>query len=221
MKINSKFLNFLGIILLIVVVFHLYFHYINVNNSVYAELLWYCNIASLFLFFGLIKKNSKIITSVFLTAIGAQLFWIIDFLRLIVFGESFGRTNWLLQSESLVFWISVSLHALLIPISFLGLLAYGFSKKGFILGGIIFIIILLPLTFYTTSVSDNINCIFYPCDLNIESNSIEIFSSNIYSTSEYLIYNLFHCTSSLIIIYLTCRYVLKNKKIKKIIKLTD
>ena len=219
-KINNKFLNFLGVILVCIVFLNLYLHYLN-GDSVFSEFLWYCNIASLFLCIGLIKKNPIIITSVFLTAVGAQFLWIVDFLRMIITGSSFGRTDWILQSDPLVFWVSVSLHALLIPISFIGILKTGFSKRGFLLAGMLFILILLPLTFYTTSFSTNINCVFYPCDLSFKTNVAEITFSSTYTSSKYLLYTLFFWTFNLIVIYLSCRFVLKNKKIKKYIRTID
>ncbi|MBF0386716.1 MAG: hypothetical protein HQL20_02535 [Candidatus Omnitrophica bacterium] len=126
------------------------------------EILWFCSAASLLLSIGLFRRNSIIISMVFLMAVPAQFFWIVDFI-LQCFGAGWGRTALLLNAGPFVYWTSLLLHLLLIPASFFGVWRLGFDARAFwpSLG---FGWGLLLLSFFFTAPQSNHNCVFYPCD---------------------------------------------------------
>ncbi len=126
------------------------------------EILWFCSATALLLSVGLFRKNTIIITMVFLMAVPAQFFWIADFI-LQNFGVGLGRTALLSTSGPFVYWTSLLLHVLLIPVSTYGVWKLGFNARAFwpSLGygwG------LLILSYFLTAPVLNHNCVFFSCD---------------------------------------------------------
>lgn len=188
-KIDQKsnwILTILGYILIIVVFLNIILH-ISYWSDI-RELLWFCNIASLIAGIGLIIKRTELITPIFISAIPAQFFWILDFF-LNIFGIGFGRTQWLfVETNLIIFSISVILHLILIPFSLYGVYKLGFAKKCFLYGGFIFPIFLIQLTFFLSDPLENRNCVFYPCDLNYTSID-DLNEHTFYNTWLYAVYN--------------------------------
>ena len=46
---------------------------------------------------------------------------------------------------------------------------------------------MFPLTYFFTPIDENINCVFYPCDLNLDETPEEIYSNPDYISINYLI----------------------------------
>ncbi len=162
-KIQDNILKVSIFLLVILVISNSIIHLFYWDRD-WTEILWYCNVAALLLAFGIIFKKSAFISVVLVTAIPAQSFWIIDFFIKLLGFDGFGRTAQLFELPFTIAFISSVLHLLLIPIAIYATLVYGFKKKSFLLG-IILILFLILVPFFFTSFGDNINCVFYPCDL--------------------------------------------------------
>jgi len=135
------------------------------HGSDWVEIYWYCNVAGFLLAFGLLFRFAPLVNAVLITAIPSQFLWIWDFF-LNMFGHGLGRTAELFSGTSLfIFVISITLHVLIIPISAYGSYKLGFSKSSFWYAWLIFVLILMSATFFLTDVDDNLNCVFYGCDL--------------------------------------------------------
>lgn len=150
----------LGIIVLASVTANQWVNFIRWQNPL--EILWFCDMTAVILGVGLIIKSKKAATLTLVMAIPAQFLWIVDFF-LEATGNGMGRTAELWSYGETVFWFSVILHAILIPISFYGVWRLGFDKK--VLGLILFYTFsLLLVTYLLTEPAYNQNCVFYDCD---------------------------------------------------------
>jgi hypothetical protein len=177
-------IKFLGVFLALIVscniALHLYSH------QDWSEILWHCNFAAIVLSMAIFFKNVALVNAVLITAIIAQSIWIFDFI-LELFGLGLGRTAQLFtQSSALTFLISVSLHEILIPIAFFVTYAWGFEKKSLVYAQLIFICLLLPITYVVTQPLANVNCMFFPCDLHYLKNYQLISSHPHYLTPYYM-----------------------------------
>lgn len=179
-------LYFLGAFLIFMAALNLFYH-IKIWKE-WEEILWYCNFASVVCGIGILVQSPALVSSVLVTAIPSQFLWIVDFI-LASFGHGLGRTEVLFEFPRSVFLISIVLHVMLIPISFYATCKMGFSKKSIYYGLVLFIFLLLPLTYYVGEVEENRNCVFYPCDLDYHKDYRTIFSHNRYMTLSYLFWN--------------------------------
>jgi hypothetical protein len=170
-KIHKNILKILAIFLLILVFINILIHLFYYGNE-FTEILWYCNLASIILSIGILYKKNLFISLVLITT-PAQFFWIYDFIITSIGINGLGRTSWLFELPLPIFLFSSIFHFLLIPISIYATLIYGFNKKSFF-GGIIFILFSIFVPYYFTSFEDNINCVFYPCDLSFEKISMGV-----------------------------------------------
>lgn len=159
---NIKFdrFFFLGLFVLGSVFANQYVNFVRWQNP--AEILWFCDITAVILGIGLILRNRIMVTLALVMAIPAQFRWILDFFLEAV-GLGAGRTAALFSYGLSVFWLSVNLHAIMIPISFYGVWKLGFARNALpaILG---YGFILLTATYLFTDPQENINCVFYACD---------------------------------------------------------
>ncbi len=184
-RIKDKILDLIGVILILITILNIIIHIKTYRD--YFEIFWFCNLSALICGIGLITKKKEIVSSVLIAAIPAQFMWIVDFLLNFIFGYSFGRTLWLRESTYTIFLISTYLHLFVIPSSLYGTYCLGYSKKAYKYAIIIFIILLLPITYFFTPFEENINCVFYPCDLIYEINYKELSSSTYFGTFYYLL----------------------------------
>jgi hypothetical protein len=159
---NIKFdrFFFLGLFVLVSVFANQYVNFVRWHNP--AEILWFCDMTAVILGIGLIFRNRIMITLALVMAIPAQFRWILDFFLEAV-GMGAGRTATLFSYGLSVFWLSVNLHAIVIPISLYGVWQLGFAKNALpaILG---YGFVLLTTTYLFTNPQENINCVFYACD---------------------------------------------------------
>lgn len=205
---NSSFiLFFLGLFLLLFVFFkigyNIYFY------DYFYTIFWFCNFAALLLSIGILFRIKSLIGAVFLASFPAQFIWFLDFILYFIFGLGFGRTNDLFNDSLFEFILSVTFHIIIIPISAYAVWVLGLSKNSFKVGVILFILILLPLTYIFTPLTNNINCVFYPCDLSYsEFNNLSFFEGN---TFLYFLFTLFFWSFISIIIYISYIYFFKNK----------
>ncbi|MEA2006795.1 MAG: hypothetical protein U9O20_01380 [Patescibacteria group bacterium] len=151
---------FLGLFVLFSVFANQYVNFVRWQDPL--EILWFCDMTAVFLGAGLIFRSKKIVTLTLVMAIPAQFLWIVDFF-LELFGDGMGRTAQLWSYGDVVFWFSVNLHAVLIPISFYAVWNLGFDKKvlGYVL---VYVLLLLVVTYLMTEPVENRNCVFYGCD---------------------------------------------------------
>lgn len=160
---NIKFdrFFFLGLFVLGSVFANQYVNFVRWHNP--AEILWFCDMTAVILGTGLILRNRIMITLALVMAIPAQFRWILDFFLEAV-GMGSGRTAALFSYGLSVFWLSVNLHAIMIPISFYGVWKLGFARNALlaILG---YGFVLLTATYLFTDPEENINCVFYACDV--------------------------------------------------------
>lgn len=160
MKIKVDRYFFIGLWVLISVLANQWANFVQWQDP--FEILWFCDFTALILGVGLILKNRMLITLTLVSAVPAQSIWIIDFF-LEAFGHGMGRTAQLWSYGHLVFWLSVNLHAILIPVSLYGVWKLGFNTKALKLT-LIYISLLLIASFLFTSPIENRNCVFYDCD---------------------------------------------------------
>lgn len=136
-----------------------------INIALYRDfwgILWFCDATAVILGIGLILKNTNLTTLSLVTAIPAQLPWIIDFF-LEATGSGMGRTATIWSWGPSVFWASVNLHAIIIPISLYAVWKLGFSEKSLKLI-LLYGLLLLTATYLFSPVSGNRNCVFFGCD---------------------------------------------------------
>ena len=126
------------------------------------EVLWFCSLSTLLLTFGLFRRNTLLITMVFVLAIPAQFFWILDFI-LEIFGKGFGRTAMLASSGPTVYWTSLLLHVLLIPVSAFAVWRLGFDRRA-LWPAFGYVWALLAASYFLTEPALNHNCAFFNCD---------------------------------------------------------
>lgn len=202
---HKKILKILAIILLIIVSINVVYHAIELED--FGEILWYCNISAFILCAGIFLKNSMLINTVLISGIVSQFSWILDFILTLI-GEGSGRTEWIFEYGYFVLILSTLLHAFVIPLSFYGSIIYGYSTKS-ILPTIIFFGLMLFLTYFFTDISENRNCIFYPCDMSFSEYS-DIMSVGIknnyntllYTVSEILGWMLLTTTNSIVLYFI-------------------
>ncbi|MCH8519122.1 MAG: hypothetical protein LAT82_00010 [Nanoarchaeota archaeon] len=197
---NIYVLHFLGILLLLFVLFKISYNIYYYNY--FYTIFWFCNFAALLLSIGIIFKFKSLVGAVFLASLPAQFVWFLDFLLYIIFGLGFGRTSDLFNESLFEFLLSVTFHIIIIPISIYSVIVYGLSRKSFMYAVTLFIFILLPLTYFLTPLQNNINCVFFPCDMSHAEFTDSQILSGLYfifvlgfwsfiSLSIYLMYNIF------------------------------
>ncbi len=152
---------FLGLFVLGSVFANQYVNFVRWHNP--TEILWFCDMTAVILGVGLILRNRVMITLALVMAIPAQFRWILDFF-LEAIGVGAGRTAMLFSYGLTVFWLSVNLHAIVIPISFYGVWKLGFARNA-LLPILIYGFALLSSSFFFTDSLENINCVFYACDV--------------------------------------------------------
>lgn len=164
---HKKILNVLAIVLLILVIGNFLVNLFFWQDS-WTEIFWYCSVASILLSLGILLKNPSLNTIVLVTAIPAQSIWIVDFILNIFNLGGFGRTTWLFELPLAVTAFSVILHFLVIPLALYAVAVHGFKKNVFV-GTLITMTVILAGSYFFTSFEDNINCVFYSCDLAFEN----------------------------------------------------
>ncbi|MCH8519191.1 MAG: hypothetical protein LAT82_00360 [Nanoarchaeota archaeon] len=185
---DNLILNFLALFLISIVLYKIWFN-ISVYDYYYV-IFWFCNISALLLGISILLKFKPIIGAVSISVVPAQFLWVIDFILFYFFGFGFGRTSDLADYSMFEFYLSVLFHLILIPISIYTVYKFGLSRKSYLYSVIIFITLLLPLTYFITPESYNINCVFYQCDLSYEDYFYS--DKNLYEgTIIYLILNMF------------------------------
>ena len=125
-----------------------------------------------------------------------------------------GRLERLFDSSLQVFTVSTLLHEIVIPIAFYGVYKMGFSKKSFYVAFLIFILALLPITYFSTPHTANINCVNYPCDTSRSDYGEKITESNFYMTPYYLLYVIGFWSLLFIISYFTLTPILNALNVK-------
>ncbi len=163
---QDKILRFLAFALLGVVFLNFLLHVFFWKDG-WKEIIWFCNISAIVLSMSILFKKNYLTTIVLTTIIPAQFLWILDFIITFLGLGSLGRTLWLFQYPLFVVLPSIILHLFLIPISIYTSYILGFKKKNFF-KGLFFFLILLLVSFYISPMEDNINCVFYPCDMSYE-----------------------------------------------------
>lgn len=162
--VEEKVFLSLGLFFIILVIINKVAH-INLWGD-FGEILWYCSIAATLLAIGMIFKIPALNSATLITAIFAQLLWIIDFF-LYIQGSSLGRIDISFSVSPLIVQIiSVSIHTFLIPVAAYAVWKMGFSQKSLHYAIIIYIVLLFSVTYLLTDPSGNRNCAFYPCDID-------------------------------------------------------
>lgn len=159
-KIEIDRFFFLGIFVLLSVAANQYVNFVRWHDPL--EILWFCDMTAVILGVGLIFKSKSAATLTLVMAVPAQFLWIVDFF-LEALGFGMGRTQELWDFGQSVFWFSVNLHAILIPISFYAVWKLGFEKK-ILKTVLLYAYFLLAVTFLTTEPPNNRNCVFFDCD---------------------------------------------------------
>ena len=162
---EKSWLNFSAWFVFVAVVVNLLSH-LYIWHGYWWEIFWYCDAAALVLSIGIWLRKSSWVTVVLTSAIPLQFLWILDFF-LELSGHGIGRTAWLF-AESKGVWISglsTLLHGILIPTSLLAVYKMGFHKKALIYNFFTGIL-LLGSTYFFTAPRENINCVFFPCDID-------------------------------------------------------
>lgn len=164
--IHEKILNVIAILLTLSVIVNVLINFFYWSDG-WTEIFWYCDFAAILLSIGIFFRKSYLISGVLITAIPAQFLWILDLLLKVIGFEGFGRTAGMFSLPTLSILPSVIIHLVLIPIAIYATASYGFNRKGyFVAFGILLFAVIMP--FFFSAQDDNINCVFYSCDVNFE-----------------------------------------------------
>ncbi len=178
-------MRFWGVFFFALVSLNLSFHILFEGRDL-QEIFWFCNVMAVFLAYGFYYKKASVVNATLIMSIPAQFLWIADFF-LEAFGYGLGRTS-LLVSDSALYatvLISVTMHALIIPMSIWGSIKLGFSRFAY-LWTLPIVGILLPATYLFTNPFENRNCVFFPCDLSYATDYQELISEGYMTTSYFL-----------------------------------
>lgn len=139
--------------------------YYGVNySSGFSELLWYCDLALIFLGIGLFRGDTKLLSLVLVTAVPFQFFWIWGDILYFLGVETLGRYRWLSEDfAGLGMWFDLNYHFSIIPIAFYGVRRYGYDRRAW-KWACLFLLALFVTSRYLTRPGDNVNCAFFPCD---------------------------------------------------------
>jgi hypothetical protein len=133
------------------------------NFGDWSEFFWFCPVTSAILAFALFRRSALLLTTCLVVAAPAQSMWVLDFI-LQAFGHGMGRTAFLFAAGPLIFGASVLTHVLLIPVSFWGVWRLGFHPRA-LLPSLVYAAGILSASFFFTPPENNVNCVFYPCDM--------------------------------------------------------
>jgi hypothetical protein len=164
--IHEKILKVISILLILFILFNVFVNFLHWRDG-WTEILWYCDFAAILLSLGILFRKTYLISGVLITAIPAQFFWILDFVLKVIGFEGFGRTAWLFSWPFLTVLPSIVVHAILIPLSLYAVKVYGFDRKGFYTAMFILVFTMF-MPFFFSAQDDNVNCVFYPCDISFE-----------------------------------------------------
>lgn len=197
--IHEKILKVISILLILFILFNVIVNFLYWKDG-WTEILWYCDFAAILLSLGILFRKTYLISGVLITAIPAQFFWILDFVLKVVGLESFGRTTWMFSWPFLTVLPSIIVHILLIPLAFYAVKVLGFDRKGFYIAiGIILFAMIMP--FFFSAQDDNINCVFYSCDVNFENSATYTYLGMSSYSSEYLFFITVRAIFCVIIFY--------------------
>ncbi len=174
-------------IFLAVQIANIFFYGVNLGG-----LLWYCEVALVFLAIAYWRQSALIASTILVTAIPAQFLWIMDFFLNSFFGFSFGRTEWMFDPTAplIIPALSTVVHFVVIPGSTYAVWLFGFSKSSLRVA-LLATPILLIATFLLTDPVLNRNCVFFPCDLHMTKDATFILQySPPFFSVWYLLYNI-------------------------------
>ena len=150
-------------------------YYSMVYGAGASDLLWFCNVAMILAAVGFFTKNSRLLSAVLAAAISAQFFWIFADLAYLAGKGPAGRLHWLGGRNSFFsFLFDLNYHFSVIPLAALGVWKRGYHRRAYVTVVSIFLP-LLVVTWYITQAKDNINCVFYPCDVGFTDDHAEIY----------------------------------------------
>ena len=142
------------------------------------EFLWYCNIALFVSAVGFWRQDSRLISAVLLTAVPSQFFWIIANIMNASGGPAMGRSQWLPQQIGYPgFIIEVLYHFTLIPVCAFGVWKYGYDRRAARWATLIFLPMLVLTRLAAKPWENNINCMFFPCDMKYSQELAEAFGT--------------------------------------------
>jgi hypothetical protein len=213
-KLHEKILKIISISLIIFIILNVSINIFYWSDG-WTEIFWYCNLAAILLSLGILIRKNYLISGVLITAIPAQFFWIFDFVLQVLGFESFGRTAWLFSWPLLSVLPSIMIHIILIPLAFYATAVYGFNKKGFFIGLIICLFAMF-FPFYFSAHDDNINCVFYSCDVDFEHSATYSYLGISSYSIEYLLFVLFRGVFWSLIFYFCLLFIFRRifKRIK-------
>jgi len=130
-----------------------------------SDFFWFCNLAFLIVAVGFFWQKNLLLTTVLIMAIPLQFFWIYaDLLHL--FGiKTIGRIMWMKEASTMSVLLSLHYHFIIIPLTAYGIWKYGYHRRGFT-GAVIFYLFIGVTTVFLTDPVRNINCVFFPCDMD-------------------------------------------------------
>lgn len=162
-KIKFDQFVFIGIYLILSVAVNQWINIAKYNNELGIKgILWFCDLTAILLGIGMILKNKSLVTVSLVTAVPAQLPWILDFF-LEAAGNGMGRTAGIWGWGPEVFWATVNLHSIIIPLSFYGVSKLGFDEKA-LKYALLYGVFVLFLSYSLSPIDSNLNCVFYGCD---------------------------------------------------------
>jgi len=187
-KLNTNILLIALAALLILTSASEYLSLILIEHGYVMSLLWFCHILAYILAAGSLLRSSLLSSIALISAIPTQFMWIVDFIQMLLFNSG-SRTAWMFANDLNAWWIphlSLLLHIIIIPISIYAVFKFGFHKRSIFYALAISTIVLF-LTFIFTEPYININCVFYPCDLNWQTHSSLINYNKFYGSTLYFI----------------------------------
>lgn len=189
------------------------------ENRDYEEVLWFCNVMTLYLAYGFLTRTVGTMSAVLVMSIPTQFLWNVDFI-LTIFGHGLGRTAWMFTDSNLLVTkaISVLIHAVTIPAALYGIWKFGFDRRA-IWWMLPIGYILLPATYFLTSPYENRNCVFYPCDMNYVDNYAQIVSGG-YMTTGYMAFLLAYWTLVCLAYYFIAAFIARWMKGRRMLRST-
>ncbi len=192
-----------------------YLSLLIIENGYYLSILWYCHVLAYLLIFAFLLRSSLLSSIVLISAIPSQFMWIVDFIKMLIW-QNGSRTAWMFAPDLYAWWIpylSLSLHILIIPLSIFAVWSFGFSKKSISYALPIATVVLL-LTYFLTEPHANINCVFFPCDLNLPNDAQEIQRNYLYFSYLYLLREILFWWATGILTYILVYNTAKKLRIK-------
>jgi len=161
---NSPIKWILGLYCLVTAVVSATYYALAYHSGI-SDFFWFCNLAFMIAAVGFFWEKNFLLSVVFITAIPTQFFWIVaDILHLLGI-TTMGRLVWLESTTTAGIGLHLNYHFAVLPLTLWGIWKFGYHRRSF-WGATVFYFFIMITTYVFTDYRENINCIFFPCDMD-------------------------------------------------------